>query len=276
MVALAMTTTTTTTISRTTTKRRLRTTSSSSAIRNDPEFSVIEETGDYIVVDKPAPLLVHPSVPGNPPTLLDGLQALLAFEVANGAALSIINRLDRETSGVVLVAKNKAAARQFGMAMQRREVEKRYVALVDGHPAVDQFEVDAPILRAGEVEQSPIWVRQRPHADGRPCHTKFEVVERGQFRGRPASLVRAFPLTGRMHQIRVHLQHAGHFVIGDKIYGPDSDCYLEIIETGWTKTLEEKLQLPRQALHCGRMAVPGVGEWIAPHPPEFTLDPIEA
>jgi 23S rRNA pseudouridine1911/1915/1917 synthase len=243
-------------------------------IRNDPDFSVLAETDDYIVVDKPAPLLVHPSVPGNPPTLLDGLQALLAYDIANGAALSIINRLDRETSGVVLVAKNKAAAREFGMAMQARQIEKGYIALVDGHPGRDQFEIDVPILRAGEVEESEIWVRQTPHPDGVACLTRFEVAERGEFAGRPASLVRCAPATGRMHQIRVHLKHAGYPIIGDKIYGPDPECYLRFIETGWTPTLAGILQLPRQALHCERMAVPGVGEWCARAPKEFALGSI--
>ena len=80
------------------------------------EFSIVEETADYIVVDKPAHQMVHPSGPGNPPTLWDGLRELLAFEIANGSRLSIITRLDRETSGVVLVAKNKATAREFGRA----------------------------------------------------------------------------------------------------------------------------------------------------------------
>ena len=243
-------------------------------IRNAPDFTVLDETGDYIIVDKPAPLLVHPSVPGNPPTLLDGLQGLLAFEIANGAALSIINRLDRETSGVVIVAKNKAAARQFGRAMQSRQIEKRYLALVAGHPERNRFEVDAPILRAGEIEDSEIWVRQMPHPDGVPSKTRFELVRRGEFAGAPGALVRAFPETGRMHQIRVLLQHAGHPVIGDKIYGPDSRCYLEFIETGWTEKLAKVLHLPRQALHCERMAVPGVGEWTAPAPAEFEIDPI--
>ena len=267
---MVMTATTTTTIS-TTTKKGTKTTIESSEIRHAPDFSVLDETDDYIVVDKPAPLLVHPSVPGNPPTLLDGLQGLLAYDIANGAALSIINRLDRETSGVVLVAKNKATARAFSTAMQERQVEKRYIALVDGHPSDDRFEIDAPIIRAGEVEESAIWVRQMPHPDGTPSLTRFEVAERGTFAGRPASLVRAMPATGRMHQIRVHLRHAGHHVIGDKIYGPDSDCYLRFIETGWSEALGEVLLLPRQALHCSFMGIPGVGGWTAPVPPEFAL-----
>ena len=86
-------------------------------IVNNTNFEVLYETDNFIVVNKPAPLLVHPSVPGNPPTLLDGVKDLLAYDIANGAKLSIINRLDRETSGVVIVAKNKPTARQFGIAL---------------------------------------------------------------------------------------------------------------------------------------------------------------
>ena len=129
-------------------------------IDNDPHFVVVDETDDYIVVDKPAPLLVHPSVPGNPQTLLDGLQGLLAYEIANGATLSIINRLDRETSGLVLVAKNATAARRFSTAMQERVVKKEYIALARGWPEDDDFVVDAPLRRKGEVAESPIWVKQ--------------------------------------------------------------------------------------------------------------------
>jgi len=247
----------------------------SQAIRNEPDFSVIAENDDFIIVDKPAPLLIHPSVPGNPPTLLDGLQALLAYDIANGAALSIINRLDRETSGVVLVAKNKATARRFGLAMQNREIEKEYLALVHGEAPTDAFVIDTPILRAGEVEKSAIWVKQIPHPDGAPSRTDFKVLHRAppppcDPLSRPVTLIRCRPHTGRMHQIRVHLKHAGLRLVGDKIYGPHPRHYLQFIETGWTPALAKALLLPRQALHCSRMAVPGIGEWRAPTPTDFT------
>ena len=75
----------------------------------------MHESDDFMLVDKPPHLLVHPSVPGNPPTLLDGLEALCIYELANGGQLSLINRLDRETSGIVLVAKNKEAARELSL-----------------------------------------------------------------------------------------------------------------------------------------------------------------
>ena len=78
------------------------------------DFRIIDETADYLVVDKPAFLLTHPTKPDGPPTLWKALRELLAFEIANGGQVSIVNRLDRETSGLVLIAKTAAAARQFG------------------------------------------------------------------------------------------------------------------------------------------------------------------
>jgi 23S rRNA pseudouridine1911/1915/1917 synthase len=234
-------------------------------IVNNTNFEVLCETEDFIVVNKPAPLLVHPSVPGNPPTLLDGLKDLLAYDIANGARLSIINRLDRETSGIVIVAKNKTTAREFGIAMQQRQITKEYLALVHGTPQEKKITVEAPILRAGDVGESKIWVKQIPHPDGKPSITKFELIEKiGSF-----SLLKAIPETGRMHQIRVHSLHVNLPIVGDKIYGVNESCYLKFIETGWTKELESELILPRQALHCHRMSLEGVGKWEAPVPNSF-------
>lgn len=242
-------------------------------VRFEPGFRVLEETADLIVVDKPAPLQVHPSVPGNPPTLLCGLEGLLAYEIANGARLSIINRLDRETSGVVLVAKHKAAARALHTAMERREVEKEYVALVWGWPEAERWQVDGPLRRRGEVvDGAPVWVEQCVDAGGVAARTRFEVGARGERGGERLSLVRAWPETGRMHQIRVHLAHSGLPVVGDKLYGrAGRECYLEFIQTGWSERLRERLLLPRQALHCVRMAVAGWGAWEAEIPAEMGL-----
>ena len=218
-----------------------------------PQFTVLHETDDFMLVDKPAHLLVHPSVPGNPPTLLDGLEALCIYELANGGKLSLINRLDRETSGIVLVAKTKEAARELSIAMEKREFRKSYHALVWGWPKEDQFTVEEPIRRKGEVEDSPIWVKQIVDPDGKPSLTRFEVERRFEKRtsnGNRFALLRCYPATGRMHQIRVHAAHSGHSIVGDKIYGPDDACYLQFIETGWTSSLERQLLMNRQALHA--------------------------
>jgi len=218
-----------------------------------PDFSIVDENDDFLVVDKPAHLIVHPTRPDGAPTLLGGLEALCSFELANGGRLSLINRLDRETSGIVLVAKHRDAARELGMAMERREFRKEYRAVVWGWPEEDAFAVDGPLLRQGEVEPSAIWVKQRVHPEGRPARTRFEVerrFERETANGRRFSVLRCFPETGRMHQIRVHARHAGFPIVGDKIYGPDENCYLQFIETGWTRELEDRLLLNRQALHA--------------------------
>lgn len=234
----------------------------------NPRFTVIDESPDWIIVDKPAHLLCHPTNPDNPPTLLDGLQGLLAFDLANGAALSIMTRLDRDTSGLVLVAKHPSTARHFGKAMERGDLRKEYLALVHGWPEADAWTVDAPILRKGTVAESPIWLKQIVHPAGKPCLTRFAVRERRIHRheGRAElrfALVRCFPETGRMHQIRVHLAHSGHPIIGDKLYGPDESCYLDFIETGWTEDLENRLLLNRHALHAHRLELDGQ-VWTSP------------
>ena len=228
---------------------------------------MIDESADYIAVDKPPHLLVHPSKPGNPPTLLDGLEHLLAFEVVNGARLSIITRLDRDTSGVVLVTKNHGAARKFSMAMERRQFQKRYLALVYGWPDEDNFTIDAPLLRLGEVAPTRIWLKRVVHPHGAPSQTHFTVQKRFNVAGGRFAVVEAAPITGRMHQIRVHLQHAGHSVVGDKIYGPSEDWYLQFIENGWIDEMAAALHLPRHALHATSLALPVSGlQWKAPLP----------
>ena len=226
-----------------------------------------------MVVDKPAPLLVHPTRPGGPVTLWDGLRDLFAFELANGGQISIINRLDRETSGVTLIATKQETARAFGLAMQQRKIGKRYVAMSWGWPDEDEFEVEAPIMRRGELGEYPIYVKQTVHEDGVPCRTGFRVQSRHRGHdGTKFSLIEAKPYTGRMHQIRVHLHHAGFPVVGDKLYGPDDANYLEFIETGWTDSLAQRLLLPRQALHSWQLEVEIDGSkraWEAPVPGEF-------
>jgi len=153
----------------------------------------------------------------------------------------------------------------------RREFRKGYLALVWGWPREDRFAVDAPLRRRGEVEPSPVWVKQIVHPGGRASTTRFEVLERfarETSNGDRFALLRCELLTGRMHQIRVHLAHAGHPVVGDKLYGPDENCYLEFIETGWSERLAETLLLDRQALHAERLAWRH-HRWACPLPADF-------
>src|SRR5262249_38406319 len=146
--------------------------------RQRRDFKIIDETDEYIVVDKPPLLLVHPSKPDGAATLWAELRHLLAFEIAAGGRISIVNRLDRETSGVVLVAKTTATAREFGLCMHARRVTKEYHAIVWGWPDWENETVDAPIIRQGEVEQSKIYLKQTIHPRGAEAVTEFEVLRR--------------------------------------------------------------------------------------------------
>lgn len=225
-------------------------------------FKVIDESDDWIVVDKPAPLIVHPANRKPEPTLLGGVEQLLAYEIENGACPAIVNRLDRDTSGVVVVAKHTAAARALGMIFERREASKEYLAIVIGWPDREQWECAEPILRAGEIGPSSIWVRQVTHPAGRDCRTRFKVEQRFERGEGRFSLIRCFPETGRMHQLRVHLAHCGHPVLGDKLYSGTGAEYIDWMAKGWTPELAAKLLLPRHALHAAKLGLPWMGQLI--------------
>jgi 23S rRNA pseudouridine1911/1915/1917 synthase len=153
--------------------------------------------------------------------------------------------------------------------MQRRWLHKEYVAIVWGWPEWEHKLVDAALDRQGKHQHSVIWLKQMIHAAGAPAQTEFFVERR--FRkstssGDRFSVIRAIPHTGRTHQIRVHLASIGHPVVGDKIYGPDEQLYLRFIETGWTHELEQRLLLPRHALHSAKLGVEDEREWTSALP----------
>ncbi len=188
----------------------------------------------------------------------------------------MINRLDRETSGVVLIAKNPQAAGELGKILASRAIAKEYLAIVHGHVAAEEGTIDAPL---GRDEQSHVVIKDCVRPDGAPAQTDFFVERRFS---RPAtnnsqpstfSLLRLIPHTGRKHQIRIHLAHLGHPIVGDKLYGGDEDCYLAFVQYRLTDAQRAVLILENHALHARAISFSWRGrqvEFSCPPEPWFT------
>jgi 23S rRNA pseudouridine1911/1915/1917 synthase len=222
-------------------------------------FEVIYEDTDLLVVHKPADLVCHPTKGDEYSSLISRARIYLqrqAGDTPEPLTPHLIHRLDRETSGLVVIAKNAAAARELGKIWETRAVQKEYLAIVHGHMAEDQGTVTAAL---GKDEASPVAIKDCVRPDGQPAQTDFFVEKRflraacGSRPTAPFSLLRVRPLTGRKHQIRIHLAHLGHPIVGDKIYGGDPDLYLALVEKRLTEEARTRLILPQQALHAGRI-----------------------
>jgi 23S rRNA pseudouridine1911/1915/1917 synthase len=224
---------------------------------------LIAQHADFVVVAKPPDLLSHPTRPDGKPSLLGWLQARFP-----GEFVALVNRLDRETSGTVLVARSAEAASQLGALTMRREIRKHYLALVLGRVEAEHGAIDAPIGRLGISPENPIWLRQGVIGPDDPLGRKsaaartefWRLVASGPDAPNPLSLLRLQAHTGRLHQLRVHLASIGHPVIGDKIYGPDPNLYLKFIAEGWTGEHQRMLGLSRHALHAHELQFPWNGE----------------
>ena len=234
------------------------------------EPAIIAQHADFIVVAKPPHLLSHPTRPDGKPTLLGWLQ-----EKFPGEFIALVNRLDRETSGTILAARSPEAASRLGYMTMHREIHKHYLALVAGCVDVEHGMIDAPIGRLGISEQNPIWLRQGviPPDDPQGRKTAEARSEYWLLAANDSvSLLRLQAHTGRLHQLRVHLAHIGHPVLGDKIYGPDPNLYLKFIAEGWTEEHQRVLGLSRHALHAHEMRFAWNGEdltFTAPLPEDL-------
>ncbi|MEX0326886.1 MAG: RluA family pseudouridine synthase [Puniceicoccaceae bacterium] len=219
---------------------------------------ILEENEDVLVLNKPGWLVCHPSKNGPWSSLVGAVRESRGLE-----RIHLVSRLDRETSGLVVLAKHHKAASRLQTAFAKRHTRKRYLALLQGH-LKEERTTESNLENDPE---SPVVVQQRVSFGGRGKHaeTVFKPLE---YWG-PYTLAEVIPITGRKHQIRVHAAWLEHPILGDKIYGGDPTWYLEFIEQGWTERLESELRFPRQALHAEQLEVWGEDfrfQWAAPCP----------
>lgn len=204
---------------------------------------LIHEDDELLVIDKPAGLVCHPTKTDEFSSLISRVRLYLG----TSAVAHLVNRLDRETSGVTIVAKRDETARALRRLWEIRSVEKEYLAIVHGHLRDDSGTVDAPL---GKDEASRVAVKDCVRADGLPSQTNFYVQKRFSRPEGDFTLVRVLPLTGRKHQIRIHLAHIGHPIVGDKLYGGDEDLYLALVEDRLSETQRQQLIFSNHALHA--------------------------
>lgn len=207
---------------------------------------IVHEDDRLLVVSKPGDVVCHPSKAGPWSSLVGA-----AREYTGLPTMHLVFRLDRETSGVVVMAKDTLMASRLQRAMQERNVGKVYLAVLTGELAAP-VTVDQPL---GDDLTSPVFIKSAVREGGQTAVTHFTPVAFAN----GFTLARIVTETGRKHQIRVHAHWLGHSLVGDKIYGPDARLYLDFIDHGWTPELAGKLLLPRQALHCAEIDLRSAG-----------------
>lgn len=207
-------------------------------------FAIIHEDPELLVINKPADLVCHPGKNGDLSSLIGRVRLHLAH---TDIRPHLVNRLDRETSGVILVAKGDQAARELRRLWETRRVHKEYLALVHGHVLEERGTIDAAL---GKDVHSRVAIKDCVRSDGAAASTAFEVSRRFERAGMPYTLLRVLPHTGRKHQIRIHLAWHGHPIVGDKLYGGDEDNYLALVEGRLTAEQRSRLILPHHALHA--------------------------
>lgn len=204
-------------------------------------FGVLHEDEDILGVDKPAGLPVHPTARYH----LNTLTALLREQYGPDRPI-LAHRIDSETSGIVLCAKNRQTESALKLMFAERRIEKTYLAIVRGVPTQDICRIEAPI---GPDHEGPIRVKMTCRPDGLPALTEIRFLKSsGDY-----SLLECRPRTGRQHQIRVHLAHLGFPIVGDKMYGQDPGLFLDYIENGLTQDVVDRAGASRHFLHAHRL-----------------------
>ena len=201
-------------------------------------------TNDFAFFDKPSGVLIHPQNRHTPYSLIDEIKHHFGYDA------NITHRIDQETSGLVLSANNKKSERILKMKFENREMSKRYTALVHGKVSRETY-IDAPLLRA-EDESALVRMVVKVHETGKASETNIIPIE--YFPDLDMTLVEAHPRTGRQHQIRVHLFHVKHPIVGDPIYGQKEEDIVRFLDREITK--EERVELSgasRLLLHASQL-----------------------
>jgi 23S rRNA pseudouridine1911/1915/1917 synthase len=231
-------------------------------------LTILYEDQDILVIDKPTGMVVHPAPGHAGGTLVNAVLHHIPDLSGIGGELrpGIVHRLDKDTSGTMVVAKHETALRNLQAQFKSRKVEKYYIALVEGKISVERGRIDAPIGRdpRNRKRMAVLPVENSARLRARTAVTEYETLARftiplNNDLGRGTfSLVQAHPITGRTHQIRVHFAWQGHPLVADPIYGPK----------------QQRLSAPRLFLHAARLAfaLPSTGHWMeftAPLPPDL-------
>jgi 23S rRNA pseudouridine1911/1915/1917 synthase len=210
-------------------------------------FEIIHEDAGLLVINKPAGLVCHPTKGDEYSSLISRVR----LHLGTGAQPHLVNRLDRETSGVLLVAKDNDVAKELRRLWEGRLVRKKYWAIVHGHVTEGQGSIEAAL---GKDLESIVAIKDRVRADGALARTDFVVERRFSTARGNFTWLKVMPHTGRKHQIRIHLAHYGHPIVGDKLYGSDEDIYMALVEDRLTPEHRQRLILPYHALHAREVA----------------------
>lgn len=211
----------------------------------DIPLTIVYQDADLVVIDKPAGLVVHPAAGHYEGTLVNALLHHIPDLSGIGGVMrpGIVHRLDKDTSGLMIVAKHDAAHRALSAALKKRTIKRRYLVAAWGHLLEDEQMVDAAIARSPNDRK-----RMAILENGRPAKTRFRRLERWK----AADLLVAELQTGRTHQIRVHLLSIGHGVVGDKLYAPTGERGITGQNSGWAREFARRV--PRQFLHATELA----------------------
>ncbi|MCW8896279.1 MAG: RluA family pseudouridine synthase [Sulfurimonas sp.] len=207
-------------------------------------LNVHVEYDQFVVFDKPSGVLIHPQNKNTPYSLIDELK------YQYGRDANIAHRIDQETSGLVLCSKNKNSERDIKMMFEHRDMKKKYLAMVHGE-LKDDISIEAPLLRK-EDESAIVRMVVKVHVDGKSSKTDIKPLK--YFADKDITLVECSPLTGRQHQIRVHLFHVKHPIVGDPIYGQSEKDIVRFLDK--ELSIEDRINLSgasRLLLHANEL-----------------------